>query len=284
MDGFLRKFTAAVLAVSAFSSFAQVPQLGKAGQAEYREFLAAPDHRAFAIAPGGAWGWSAEKGGRDDAEAEALARCQANTKQKCVPYAVDGKKVFDAAGWPKLWGPYLTAEEAGRATVGRGLGQRFPDIAFAAADGKKRSVAGLRGKVVILHFWGSWCGPCRREMPDLQKLHERLKRRGDVALVLLQVREGFEASRAWATKQGIRLPLFDSGSGGESDDRFRLADGGTLADRDIAAVFPTTYVLDRNGIVVFGHVGPVDRWPEYEAFIRDAASSPPPRRRPPPSR
>lgn len=261
-----------IMAAMAAGAHAGPPQLGRVGQAEYREFLAAPDHRAFAIAPGGAWGWAAEKGGRDDAEAEALARCQANTKQKCVTYAIDGRTAFDAAGWPKLWRPYLTAGEAQRAPIGRGLGQRFPDLAFATAAGRKGSVRGLRGKVAILHFWGSWCGPCRREMPDLQRLYERIRKRSDVALVLLQVREGFEVSRRWAAGQGLRLPLFDSGSGGEADDRFRLADGGMLADRDIASIFPTTYVLDKHGVVLFSHVGPMDRWPEYEAFIRDAAS------------
>ena len=163
-------------------------------------------------------------------------------------------------------------EEARRATVGRALGQRFPDIAFASADGKAGSVAALRGKVAILHFWGSWCGPCRREMPELQKLHERLRKRKDVALALLQVREPFEASRRWAEGQGIRLPLFDSGSTGTKDDRFRLGDGGTLPDREVAAIFPTTVVLDKRGIVIFSHVGPVHRWPEYEAFVLDAAA------------
>lgn len=248
------------------------PHLDGAGQTEFRDFARAPEHRAFAIAPGGAFGWVAEKGGRDDAEAEALARCQANTKQKCVLYAIDRQTVFDAKGWPKLWGPYATAEQARRAPVGREVGQRFPDLAFAAASGGKSNVGALRGKVAILHFWGSWCGPCRREMPDLQKLHEKIRGRKDVALVLLQTRERFDVSRRWATGQGIRLPLFDSGSSGESDDRFQLNDGARIRDREIAARFPTTYVLDRHGLVVFSHVGPVHDWRQYEPFILDVAA------------
>lgn len=270
----MRSFVLLALALvsSTASAAGPVPHLDDEGQAEYRAFLEAPQHRAFAIAPGGAFAWVAEKGGRDDAEAEALARCQANTRQKCVLYAADGKTVFDAAGWPKLWGPYLTTEQARRAPVGRDLGQRFPDLVFATADGRTSSVSALRGKVAILHFWGSWCGPCRREMPDLQKLHGRIRGRPDVALVLLQVREKFDVSKRWARGQGIRLPLFDSGSTGETDDRFRIAGGASLRDRDIASRFPTTYVLDKNGIVVFANVGPVHRWPEYEAFIRDAAA------------
>lgn len=281
----------ALFALALFASTASaagtVPHLDDEGQAEYLAFLSAPRHRAFAIAPGGAFAWVAEKGGRDDAEAEALARCQANTRQKCVLYAADGKTVFDVAGWPRLWGPYLTAEQARRAPVGRDLGQRFPDLMFAGADGGMSSVSALRGKVAILHFWGSWCGPCRREMPDLQKLHEKIRGQNNIALVLLQVRERFDVSRRWVRAQGIDLPLFDSGSSGEMDDRFRIAGGATLRDRDIASRFPTTYVLDRNGIVVFANVGPVHRWPEYEGFIRDVAgrsSLPLPRHPPLPSR
>lgn len=270
----LRALALSALALASAAAWATgaVPHLDDAGQAEYRAFLAAPPHRAFAIAPGGAFAWVAEKGGRDDAEAEALSRCQANTRQKCVLYAVDAKPVFDVVGWPKLWGPYLTAGQARRAPVGRDIGQRFPDLLFASADGRKGSVSALRGKVAILHFWGSWCGPCRREMPELQKLHEKIRGHSDVALVLLQVRERFDVSQRWARTRRIELPLFDSGSSGEMDDRFRLAGGATLRDRDVASRFPTTYVLDRNGIVVFANVGPVHRWPEYAAFIRDAAA------------
>jgi thiol-disulfide isomerase/thioredoxin len=248
------------------------PHLDADGQAEYRAFLEAPAHRAFAVAPGGAFGWSAEKGAATEAEAEALARCQANTRQKCVPYAVDRQTTFDAAAWPKLWGPYLSGDQAKRAPVGRELGQRFPDLAFSTAGGAKKNVGSLQGKVTILHFWGSWCGPCRREMPDLQKLHEKIRGRGDVALVLLQTRERFEVSQRWAAGQGIRLPLFDSGSSGEGDDQFQLAGGGRIRDREIAARFPTTYVLDKRGVVVFSNVGPVHDWRQYEPFILDAAA------------
>lgn len=249
-----------------------VPHLGDDGQAAYEVFSFSTAHSAFAIAPGGAYGWAAEKGSRGEAESEALANCQANTRQKCVLYAVNGKVVFDAVAWPKLWGPYLTARQARQASVGRNIGQRFPDLVFASKDGKSGSVSALRGKVAILHFWGSWCGPCRREMPDMQKYYEKIRSRGDVALVLLQVRESFAVSQRWTHAQGIKLPLFDSGSTGELDNRFKVSDGSTVFDRDLAKHFPTTYVLDRNGIIVFSHFGPLARWQEYQGFINDVAS------------
>lgn len=248
------------------------PHLGSQGQADYRDYLAARDHRAFAIAPGGAWGWQAEAATRDDAVAAALAACRGNTPQRCVLYSADGRPEFDVKTWPRLWGPYADAATARKAVVGRRPGERFPDLAFTAADGRQLSVASLAGRVAVLHFWGSWCAPCRREMPDLQRLYDGMKSRRDVAFVLLQVREKFAVSRQWATAQGLHLPLHDSGAGGEDDARLRTADGASIGDREIAGSFPTTYVIDKRGLVLFSHVGPIADWNQYRAFLLDAAA------------
>jgi thiol-disulfide isomerase/thioredoxin len=256
-----------------FAAPAMPPHLGPSGQDEYRDFLEAADHRAFAIAPGGAWAWASGKSTARAAEDEALGVCQGQTEQKCVSYAVDGKLVFDTVAWPKLWRPYASAAQAKKAAVGRERGQRMHDLAFKDAQGKQRLLSSLRGKVVVLHFWGVWCPPCRREMPDLQKLQQALAGRNDVAFVILQAREKFAVSRQWAEKQGITLPLFDSGSTGDDDMNLRLAGGALINDREIANRFPTTYVLDSRGLVVFSHVGPMHDWPQYEAFLRDLAEA-----------
>jgi thiol-disulfide isomerase/thioredoxin len=263
---------ASVLALSASTAaLAEAPpQLGADGRGAYAEYSSARDHRAFAIAPGGAWGWKAEAASKGDAGEAALAACAENTPQKCTLYSVDGRKSFDANAWPRLWGPYADAAAAARSPVGRRLGERFPDLAFAAPDGRKLAVSALRGKVAVLHFWGSWCGPCRREMPDLQLLYEGLKGRSDIAFALLQVREDFGASRRWAEAQKLRLPLYDSGAAA-TDPTLRTSDGARIGDREIAFSFPTTYVLDKRGIVVFSHVGPVPDWSEYRDFLLDAA-------------
>jgi thiol-disulfide isomerase/thioredoxin len=256
-----------------FAAPTMPPHLGPSGQDEYRDFLEAADHRAFAIAPGGAWAWASGKATAKAAEEEALAVCQGQTEQRCVSYAVDERVVFDAAAWPKLWRPYASAARAKKAAVGRERGQRMHDLAYKDAQGKQRQLSSLRGKVVVLHFWGAWCPPCRREMPDLQKVQQALVGRNDVAFVILQAREKFEVSRQWAERQALTLPLADSGSTGDDDPNFHLADGGKIKDREIASRFPTTYVLDRNGLVIFSHVGPMHEWSQYEVFLRDIADS-----------
>lgn len=246
------------------------PHLGKGGRADYGEYLASRDHRAFAIAPGGAWGWDSGAPTPDEAAEVALSACAEGSAFKCVVYSIDGKPVFDAKAWPRLWGPYADATTARRAAMGTKRGQRFPDLAFAGPDGLQMAVSRLRGKAVVLHFWGSWCGPCRREMPDLQKFYEGLKLRRDVAFVLLQVREDFAASQRWAASQKLALPFFDSGATA-AEPHLRTADGAGIGDREVAMTFPTTYVLDRRGIVIFSHTGPVPDWSEYRDFILDAA-------------
>ncbi len=249
-----------------------VPHLGARGQAGYRDFLAAEPHRAFAIAPGGGWGWSQDAASPDAALEQALAACQQHTRQRCVPYALNADKIFDARAWPRLWRPYATAAEARRASVGTERGQRFPDLLLTAPDGKPLKLSELRGKVVVLHFWATWCPTCRVELPQFETLRRGFAGRRDIVFLFTQAREPAEVSRQWLKQQGLGLVLHDSGARGSRDERFRLADGQTLADRQVAAVFPATYVLDRHGVVVFGMKGSAEDWGEYVPFLKDLLS------------
>lgn len=249
-----------------------IPHLSERGRADYREFLGSGMHRAFAIGPGGSWAWRAERGSAQEALEAAVYACQEGGEQSCEPYAVDANVVFDSAAWFRLWGPYAKRAEALSRSVGTRRGERFPDLAFRSPEGKAMKVSDLRGNVLVLHFWGSWCPPCMREMPDLEKLHDMLKAASDIRFLLLPVREPFGKSRAWLEQKKVRMPAYDLGVKDESDDKLSLSDGSRLPDRRIAAKFPTTYVLDKHGIVVFSHVGETHRWSEYVNFLRDAGS------------
>lgn len=262
--------TALQAGAAALNDIAAVPHLDSAGKAGYREFLAAGKQRAFAIAPGGAWAWKGGEAAAELAAEAALQFCQAGTGQPCVLYAVNDKVVFDELAWTRLWGPYLNRAEAARAPVGGKRGDRFFNLTFSAPSGKTTRLSDLRGKVVVLHFWGSWCKSCRHEMPELQGLYRALGARHDVRMVLLQVREDFAASRLWVQQQRLELPLYDSGVQGKT--ALPLADGLTVNDRDIAAAFPTTYILDKHGVVVFSHVGAVTGWPQYLPLLRDVSA------------
>lgn len=263
---------AALAGVPSLGDAQAIPHVGEAARETYLgSFLPADNHRAFVIAPGGAWGWASEQATAETALAVALDACGKHSEIPCVPYAVDERLVFDAHAWPTLWGPYKNAGMAPKMATGKKRGMRFPNLAFADAKGKPIKLADLRGKVTIVHFWGAWCNPCKRELPDLQKLVAQMKGQSDVAFVLLTIRESAAEGRRWLAAQKLDLPLYDSGLKSADDEYLKLADGNNIRDRDIAMVFPTTYVLDKHGIVVFSHAGPLENWLQYAAFLRDVA-------------
>lgn len=266
---------AAEVCASGTTQPGSIPHLNAKGEQSFLAYRKAPAHKAFAIAPGGGWAWEAELPSPEAAEARALYNCRASTQQKCVLYASDDAIVFDADNWSTLWGPYPGSSEAATAPTGAGVGERFFDVAYKDAAGDTGSLSAMRGKIVFVHFWGSWCPPCLREFPALQKLHAQLEARlpGRVAMVLLQVREPFDEAHLWAEQNRFTsLPLYDSGSRGGDDTSLSLADGTRIEDRLIARVFPSSYVLDGNGIVLFSSYGPVEDWLEYLPFFEHAAS------------
>ncbi|WP_051338780.1 TlpA family protein disulfide reductase [Sulfuricella denitrificans] len=251
---------------------AAIPHLDSGGKEGFREFLTAGKHRAFVIAPGGAWAW---KGGEltvDSAVDGAIQACQNGTEQPCVPYVVNDKIVFDAKRWTTLWGPYQNRAKAAKAYTGKERGSRFFDLAIKSPTGKPMKLSDLRGKVVVLHFWGTWCPPCRREMPELQELYQELGASSGVQLVLLQMREDFATAHQWAQQRHLSLPLHDSGVTEMGTESLALANGKAIPDRRLAVAFPTTYVLDKHGIVVFSHVGPIEGWLQYLPFLQDVAA------------
>lgn len=250
---------------------APIPHVGPLAQQSFQQYLLSNPHRAFVIAPGGTWVWFADMPSEDLALDTALEECGKKTEQTCVPYAINEHVVFNSKAWPTLWGPYLTATEAAKAPIGTRRGQRMFDLQLKDPSGHDIRLSDLRGKVVVLHFWGSWCSNCRHELPQLNKLHQRLAKDPDIRFVLAQLREDVASAREWLQSEKSSLPQFDSGSLSEDTRWVALADGARLADRTVAPVFPSTYVLDRHGIVLFAMRGEVHDWTQYEAFLRHAA-------------
>ena len=117
------------------------------------------------------------------------------------------------------------------------IGQPAPDfVTLTAADGQPVRLADYRGKPVWLNFWGSWCPPCRAEMPELQAAYERLHPRG-LELLAVSLNEPSEAAAAVAALNKVTFTIL-------SDPRRE----NTGAAYPIAN-FPTHILIDEEGIV-----------------------------------
>lgn len=84
-----------------------------------------------------------------------------------------------------------------------------PALELADLKGTKRNLAELKGKVVVLNFWASWCMPCRREMPTLVKLQESLGSAGvQVVGAAAEDENAREDVESFATKSGVNFPVW----------------------------------------------------------------------------
>jgi thiol-disulfide isomerase/thioredoxin len=121
------------------------------------------------------------------------------------------------------------------------IGSVAPAFQLPALDGKglPLSVAALRGKVVLLNFWASWCGPCRKEMPILEQINRQYGKRG-VVVVGVNVEPDRSAALDWLKETPVTFPI--------------LSD----ADSHVSAAYhvegmPNTVILDRKGNVRYVH-------------------------------
>jgi cytochrome c biogenesis protein CcmG, thiol:disulfide interchange protein DsbE len=116
-----------------------------------------------------------------------------------------------------------------------------PEFKLKALDGKDLNLGGSRGKVILLNFWATWCGPCRAELPGLIALQNRYKDR--LQIIGLAVDDDDEkVVRGVMDSEGINYPV-------------ALADSETRAAYGGIGGLPTLFIIDSEGRVVQKHVG-----------------------------
>lgn len=134
-------------------------------------------------------------------------------------------------------------------------------LQFEDGDGHSRSLADFRGKVALLNIWATWCIPCRKEMPTLDRLQSTLGGSSFEVVALSIDRGGMDVVRKFFTEIGVRnLTMYLDTSG--------------KASRELGAVgLPTTLLIDREGQEIGRLIGPAE-WdgPEMVAFIKCAIS------------
>jgi len=118
-----------------------------------------------------------------------------------------------------------------------------PDFVLEDIDGKKRRLSDLRGKVVLVNFWATWCPPCRREMPSIERLSHVLKG-ADFAILAVNVAENLDTVFSF-TGTLDPVPTFPI-----VFDR----DSGVLKAWPVRGL-PTSFVLDKQGRIAYRAVG-----------------------------
>jgi len=119
-----------------------------------------------------------------------------------------------------------------------------PDIQLQTLDGKPLRLSDANGKVVLLNFWATWCGPCRMEIPELIELQKQYKDGLQIISLLVDV-DDVEDAKKFVQEAGINYPV------AVATDEVRIKYGGVSA-------LPTLYVLDTQGRIVQKHVGLYD--------------------------
>lgn len=133
--------------------------------------------------------------------------------------------------------------------------QPAPDFQVSTFDGNSLSLSDLRGKIVVLNFWASWCPPCRNETPLLEAAQDNLG--DDVVLVGMDIWDAESDARDFLNQYGVTYTV------GRDDD------GGVAIDYGVSGV-PETFVIDADGRIVARLPGEVKSLDQLRGMVAEA--------------
>lgn len=107
------------------------------------------------------------------------------------------------------------------------------ELTFINAEGTKISLSELKGKVVFINFWATWCPPCINEMPTIDKLKQHFKDRKELDFIMVDIDNEIEASTAFMKEYGYDLPVYTA--------------LGEIPSTFLGNAIPTTVILDKTG-------------------------------------
>ncbi len=128
------------------------------------------------------------------------------------------------------------------APVGTEVGSMMPEYSATWLDGSKFDIASKRDRVVLLNLWATWCGPCRYEIPELQKLHVKYAPRGFEVIGVSVDEGGVDTVKDFVNEQKMTYPVAHDPEG-------------KLASLFQTSVLPTSVLLDRTGKIVWKGLG-----------------------------
>lgn len=140
------------------------------------------------------------------------------------------------------------------------VGKPAPKFTLTTFDREKVKLEDIRGKVVVLNYWATWCAPCKAEMPMMNAFHRENKDRG-FEIYAVTTEDSVPKHQLKKLKSLLSFPLADS----------LRSDGYGM----IRGAVPTSYIIDRNGIVRHAKAGAFQR-AEFEALILPLLAEPAP--------
>jgi len=122
-------------------------------------------------------------------------------------------------------------------------GKAAPDFTFETAPGKTMKLSDLKGKVVWINFFATWCPPCRKELPHLQKeVYDKYKNNDKFELIILGREHSWEEVNKFKTEQGFTMPFYPD------------------PERKVFAAYakqniPRNFIIDASGRIVYSSIG-----------------------------
>ncbi len=114
----------------------------------------------------------------------------------------------------------------------------------------------LKGKVLFINFWATWCPPCRAEMPSIQKLYDKFKDNDNIEFLIVEIEGDMEGTEKFLTDQKLKLPI--------------VYPNGEIPSNWLGGAIPTTVILDKSGKIAAKEEGMYDySTKEVEAFVQN---------------
>jgi cytochrome c biogenesis protein CcdA/peroxiredoxin len=128
--------------------------------------------------------------------------------------------------------------------VGLEEGERAPNFTVDTLEGERQSLEDFRGQFVLLNFWATWCGPCRAEMPEFESIYQLNRHRG-FQVFAVDFEESEDQVEDFVNELGLNFTIGLDENGEVGGDLYRVNS------------FPTSYVVDSNGVIIARHQGPL---------------------------
>lgn len=136
------------------------------------------------------------------------------------------------------------------------VGKEAPNFTLRNLDGEEVSLKDYRGKIVLINFWATWCKYCDKEMPDLQKLNDENE---DLVVLAVDVRESKSTVEEYIKKGGYTFPVL-------------LDEKGNVSTTYLVSAFPTSYFIDKEGILLGGVPGMMT-YPQMNQILENIRES-----------